>query len=238
MKKRNILNLVLGFTMFGLIATTQPISAYEATKIKPNFIKVNAVKYRRAGAESAQLASIGSKKGRVGKVPTYERRQFWKYRSIHVTQDTVLNLASSQLNTLCLEGHTTDGANSASVNGCSSSALDGQFVLAKYSLNNNDVISRINGLSKNERKKIKKYKKGRIITSVWVLISGQEQQSGSYSGTLTLENQNSSGTMTLTHTSGSSIQFSPNTIIAYEYKKIKWKKGKKVKSLERDGVWR
>jgi len=238
MRKIKLLNIILSFSVLSLLMIPQALSAYEATKIKPNFIKVNAVKYRRSAAESAQLGSIGSKKGRVGKVPTYERRQFWKGGKLRVTQDTVLTLTSSQINTFSAEGHMTDGVRSAGANVQGDSSIEGSYVLAKYTLVNSDVINKINALSKNKRKKIKKYKRGRIITSIWVIISGEEQQSGNYSGTLTMSDQNNDGTVTITHQGTSSIRFRPNTIIAYEYKKLKWKKGKKVKSLERDGVWR
>ena len=238
MKRVSLYTGIISLIAMGMFFVPSTASAYEATKIKPNFIKVNANKYRRAGAESAQLSAIGSKKGRVGKVPLFIRKQFWNAGALHVTQDTVLTLTSEQTNTLCAEGHTSAGTTSASASGCSTSSINGNMVLAKYSLSDNEIISKINGLSKNKRKQIKKIKKGRIITSVWLLISGDEQQSGNYSGTFTIADTSNSGTMTLTHSSNSHISFSPNTIIAYEYKKLKWKKGKKVKKLVRDGVWR
>ena len=238
MKRLSLFGGLVSLVAMGMFFVPTTVSAYEATKIKPNFIKVNAVKYRRAAAESAQLGAIGSKKNRVGKVSTFERKKFWNSGQLHVTQDTVLTLTSEQINTLSAGGHTTNGTSSGSGTVNTSSSINGSLVLAKYSINDNNIISKINALSKNKRKDIKKIKKGRIITSIWVLISGEEQQSGNYSGTLTMNNQTSGGTVTLTHSSNSRISFSPNTIIAYEYKDIKWKSKKRVKKLKRDGVWR
>lgn len=239
MRKVGLLGSIISLVAMGMFFTPSAISAYESTKIKPNFIKVNTVKYRRGAAETAQLGSIGSKKNRVGKVPIFIRHQVWNAGRLNVTQETVLTLTSNQINTLSGEGHTTTaGGTTISGNINTSSELSGSFVLAKYTLNDNDIISRINSLSKSKRKQIKKYKNGRIVTSIWVLLSGQEQQSGTYSGSLSMDQQTTGGTVTLTHASRSQISFSPNTIIAYEYKTMKWKKGKKLKKLKRDGVWR
>jgi len=236
-------HFITKYMLFALMSVSlfflpQHLNAYSSSKIKPNFIKVNGQKYQRANAESAQLCAIGSKRVQVGKIPKFERKELWQFGKVQVTKDTIVTLTTSQTNTLSAQGHAPTQAGIVGARVSTSSSLNGNLVLVKFKANDLDIIKRINALSKNTRKRIKKYKHGRIITAIWVLVSGQEIQSGSYNGVLTLTNQDVSGDVRMSNRSGTAIRFSPNTIIAYEYKKFKWKKGKKVKELKTDYSWR
>lgn len=243
MKKLSLAERILSLVVVGLFLI--PLSLHAVgTIIKPNYIKVNNNKYRRGGAESASLGAIGTRNRPIVNVSVFNRDSKWKAGKVSIEIGIPLSITSSQ--TTQLSGNVAANLNGTGTVRATGGADVGSeyasdFSIVKMSFNDEgQVINALNSkLSKSERKRIKKLgKKRRIITSVWVLIYGSETSRNSFTGTATVEDATgNSADITVTTTRGAAVTFGAGTIIAYEYKKIKFGKKKEIKKLKKDGVW-
>ncbi len=234
------ITLMLAVTFFGAV----PVSnAGGSTEVLKNFIKINSVKYRRAGADSADLASIGEKLTPVGKVPRFDRQFSWKSGSIQVIQrDKPVKISTKKRKKL--GGKFTaliGGNNSVSGEAGSETSVDAEYFLLKLEFADN--FSVVEALNKDKKtlaniKSLRK-SKARIVSSVWVLVSGTETQASKVSGTLTGNVSSGSGEFTLKSSSVSTFSFPEGSVMAYEIDKFKWtKKMVKIDRLMPDQVWR
>lgn len=238
-------NLFLSGGVLSLLLVTFIIPttmSAESVKVKANFIKISAQKYRRASAESATLASIGSKRTPVGKVPRFERVFDWKNGKLRLKQVTTVTIASSQANRLNARAAVLTSNGSANAEVAVSSGVNADYVLTKFEIyDKTDVPTALNK-SKNTLKQIKDIKNARIISSVWVLVKGSESQMSTFDGSVALAKKGANGKLTIARSSEVSFSFSPNTVIAYTIDKFKWnKKGlkrKSIKKIQTDQVWR
>jgi len=242
MKNMKLFNSLLGVLVIVLFITPSILSA-GGTEIQSNYIKVNNKKFRRGGAESASLGAIGVRNKPVIKVSTFTRDSVWKAGKVGIEVGIPVSISSSQLTQM--EGNAAvnldaTGTVRASAGMSSQSEHYGKFSIVKMMFTDHgEVIKALNGLSKSERKRIKKLgRKRRIITSVWVLLYGTENSINSISGTASVEDAaGNSADMHITTTKGTDVTFGPGSIVAYEYHKIKFGKKKRIKKLKKDGVW-
>ena len=242
MKKMSLFNGIMSLAIVGLLFIPMNIHA-SGTIIKANYIKVNNNKFRRGGAESASLGAIGTRNRPIVNVSVFNRDSKWKAGRVGIEIGIPVIITSNQ--TTELEGNVAANLDSAGTvrvgaSAGNSSEHSAGFSIVKMTFNDEgQVIHALNRLPKSERKRIKKLgKKRRIITSVWVLIYGNESSINRFTGTATVEDATGNNAdITVTTTTGSSVTFGPGTIVAYEYKKIKFGKKKKIKKLKKDGVW-
>jgi len=215
----------------------------EPTKIKNNVIKVNGKLYRRIGAESATLGAVGSKKANGPSVGYFVRDSEWKagkvkvqvHRPIQISQKSLTNLAG-KVAVLFGNGNGTVRVGSTTRNNRNFSIMKIDFV------DHGQVINAFNShLSKSERKRIKKLKRGRMITAVWVLVAGGNETTTSSlngEGSFNMVNGemlirgNASGNANAT----TEVKFPVGSIVAYEFSKMKWKPKKRLKKLQVDTV--
>ena len=76
-------------------------------------------------------------------------------------------------------------------------------------------------------------KKARIVTGIWVLIDGNESSNKCGSGSLSIKKKSGSFSVSGSGCSNNAYSFSPETVMAYEISKVKWKgAGKKKRVVE------
>jgi len=232
--------------LFALLATLLIIPSFiqaEPTKIKNNVIKVNSKAYRRVGAESATLGAVGSKKNNGVGVGYFVRDSVWKAGDVRVQVHPPIRISQQNLN--ALQGAVAVVFSNGRANGQarvgSSSRRD--FSLMKIDfVDHGEVMRAFNrALSKSERKRIKKLKRGRMVTSVWVLVAGgNEDISRTFNaqGSFSMQNgqMNIRGNASGSAHSTTNVTFPVGSIVAYEFSKMRWKRGKKLKKLVVDPV--
>ena len=133
--KRIILLTALLTLAFGSTVGAPPALAANSVATLKNFIKINAVKYRRADAESAAIGSIGEKRSPVGKVPRFYKQFPWRSGSIKIKQVSTITLTSSQKNELGGEAQTvTETGTTVSASGKGGGSVDAKYRLLKLRL--------------------------------------------------------------------------------------------------------
>lgn len=266
---KNIIILAALFTFMMNFGDGIPsANAAQSVKVLKNFIKIGSVKYRRAGAESTEIGSIGEKLTPLSKVPRFDRQFGWISGPVKVNQVTTVEISSEQRNALggkitvlkgiggTMSAIAFKSKNERKLKGKGGGSVKANYKLVKLEFNDNfDVVNRLNK-DKKALKRIKslKKKKVRIVSAVWILVWGTETQteyiSGKLSGSGSKEaksgpysaNQSQSGSVNLKRSGSSTFSFSRDTVMAYQLDKFIWdkknKKKKKIKKLKTDQVWR
>ncbi len=215
--------------------------------ISDNFIEISSQKFRRAGSTEVSMLAIGVKKNPIGKVPYFEHSFDWRDGNINIKQGKTITITQDDLTQL---GVTVSGTyNGIYVNGNANNSHrnDSEYVLTNFTLVSDiDVRNELNR-NKNTLRDIKSlghHDKARIITSVWVVIRGNESQVSSFDGKIFGARFDVNGQLSLSNSNNVQVTFSPNSIIAYEFKEFDWnRKGidqhrETIKRLKADDVWR
>lgn len=241
MKRTTIVLTLLAF-MFSVGIGLPPVHAGTSVKVMKNFIKINGVKYRRANAESADIGAIGEKLTPALKVPRFNKEFSWPSRAIDVKKVTTISLSSKQQHEVggkaaILAG--SGGTVSGSVDGASS--VSAKYKLVKLEFSDNFAV--VDALNKDKKAlaKIKALKKNkaRLVSAVWVLVQGSEDQTSKIKGTLKANTSKGSGAFSLTQKGKVMFEFKPSTVMAYQIDKFEWdKKREKIQRLKTDQVWR
>lgn len=232
------------FTLFSTTMTLFPTEAQaRSTSIGQQFIKINSVKYRRAGAESAPLGAVGRKRATGTRPSRFERIHEWKSGIVTVRKSTIVRLSSAQVTSLRGSAFLTL-SNGGRINGSGvlSNSTAGNFMLAKLEYSDlSHVIRKLNAHGSVKATLKREKKKGRVVTAVWILIRGSESQVSSLDLSGSYTSVQAGGRISINTTGTTVVSFSANTIMAYEMSKVKWKykygKRKSIKQLKADQVW-
>ena len=240
MKRTTIVLTMLAFA-FSLGMGLAPAYAGNSVKVMKNFIKINGVKYRRANAESADIGAVGEKLTPALKVPRFSKQFGWSSRAIDIKHVTTVSLSSNQRHAVGGKAAmlTSSGRVSGGIDGAG--AVSAKYKLVKLEFSDKfDVVKALNK-DKKALAKIKalKKKKVRLVSGVWLLVSGNETQTSKIKGTLKAKSAKGSGAFSLAQKGKVKFNFSPQTVMAYQIDKFEWdKKKNKIKRLKTDQVWR
>lgn len=233
---------VVGLIASAFLFTVTTAHAAKSVVVKPNFIKINAVKYRRAGAESAVLASYGIRRAPAGKTPRFERKGFLVH-PIKMRQATTIALSTKDAKAFAGEATAKMSGGTGTVSGSGKANNNSKYVLTKFEINSrSNAYKQMNKNPTILQELDKHNNKARFVTAVWVLVEGNEQQIRSGSGKISGDvPANGGGSLSGSHSSMSDFTFSAETIMAYSFDKIKWntglknkvgKKGSKVQTIK------
>ena len=221
---------VCGALTGAFLATTVSIGeAYAQAKVTKQFVIINGTKYRRNGAEDAYLGSVGLRRD-VGK-NAFERqaeapKALFKIKSPTTVDIDFKNTASADL------GVSYQGVG---VEASFEQMKQGKLKLVKFEVDNRrDYVAATN---KNHAwldtiRDVDKDGKLRVVTSIWVLISGEEFNSFKASGNI---NYSGNGVTAKVGASGGSeakFSFSKDTIIAYGIDRIDWQGKPKTRVID------
>ncbi len=240
--KRTTICLTLVAFMCSVGIGLAPVHAGNSVKVMKNFIKINAVKYRRANAESADIGAVGEKLTPLLKVPRFSKEFGWPSRAIDVKEVTTISLNSKQQHEVGGKAAILAGAGgtvSGGVDGAGS--VSAKYKLVKLEFSDNFAVVDALNQDKKALDKIKalRKKKARIVSAVWVLVQGSEEQASKIKGTLRAKTAKGTGAFSLSQKGKVTFEFDPDTVMAYQIDEFDWdKKQKKIKRLKTDQIWR
>jgi hypothetical protein len=234
MIRKSGLSLAFLASALMLIVAAPSISfAARGTKVKDNKIIVNGVKYRRKSAHDSTLGRYGKARGMQ---MDFKNEAPSKWLKKNVKKGTVVTLTSKMKKELNVKAAIKKAAKAkVSISSSRKAKLQLQFFSIK---NESKIIDAINSNSKIKTR-LKDYgKKARIVTGIWVLIDGNESSNKCGSGSLTVDTKKYGAySVSGSGCSENAYSFSPDTIMAYEISKVKWKgtgKKKRVVDLKMD----
>jgi hypothetical protein len=214
-----------------LVAAPSISFAARGTKVKDNKIIVSGVKYRRKSAHDSNLGRYGKARG---KQMDFKNDAPAKWLDKNVKKGTVVNLTSKMEKSLKVQAAIKKAKGKAKFNSSRKAKLQLQYFSIK---NESKIIDAINKNSKIKTR-LKDYGKGaRIVTGIWVLIDGNESSNKCGSGSLSIKKKSGSFSVSGSGCSNNAYSFSPDTVMAYEISKVKWKgagKKKRVVDLKMD----
>ena len=241
--KKAIFKLGAAAIFLGALLIAPTFLTAEPTKIKNHVVKVNSKAYRRVAAESATLGAVGSKKNNGVGVGYFVRDSAWKAGKVKVQVHPPITISQRNLN--ALQGAVAVVFANGRANARARVGTDARrdFSLMKIDFVDHGEVMRAfnNKLSKNERKRIKRLKRGRMVTSVWVLVAGGNEdiaRTFNSQGFFSMQNgeMNIQANAAANGSSTINVKFPVGSIVAYEFSKMRWKKGKKLKKLVVDPV--
>jgi hypothetical protein len=215
-----------------LVAAPTEAEAARGTKVKDNKIIVNGVKYRRKSAHDALLGRYGKARGMQ---MDFKNDAPVKWLKRNVKKGTVVNLTSAMQKKLNVSGAIKKVKGQVKFNSDRKAKLQLQYFSIK---NESQIIDSINKVKKIKTR-LKDYGRGaRIVTGIWILIDGSERSNKCGGGDLSID-AGSKGTYSVSGSgcSQNAYSFSPDTVMAYEISKVKWKglgKKKRVVDLKMD----
>ncbi|MEM6991335.1 MAG: hypothetical protein AAF721_12575 [Myxococcota bacterium] len=224
MKSQSSLALLLLSGTFIGVAAPSPSAHAGFTQVKPGTIKINGVKYWRKKAEEAKLGSVGKKMA-----PLAGKNYFQHVQDAPAGIYDVVALAeNTTINTSKASSWGVDVGHSNVSGGVSGSgAYTGDVTVYKLKINHGNTPGDLKHATNRNHKQLEAVKAegnaARIISSVWILVRGNESKAECYSGELSVTH---SGVTVKPKASGcqsSSYTLNGGSILAYEMVKIdKW----------------
>ena len=240
MKKGKTPTLLLCASSLLLIAAQNPEANAGFTQISSSSLKYNGVKYWRKKADEAMLGSVGEKKTPVGSKNYFQKIQNAPGDIYDVTISGETTISTEDAKTWGVTGAQSNAGFAPVGPGGKGSAggtgkFKGQLTAYKMTIDlgntsgdlryeTNRHISHLNALKGLGTR-------ARLISAVWILVSGQEAKKECYSGSLQV-----SGSTWKVKTKASGCKSSTWTIpagsvIAYEMVKVsKWDTDEIIKS--------
>jgi hypothetical protein len=210
-------------------------------------IMINGTRYRRAGAEEARLGSMGVLRGGTLDTPQWQATS----SGFDAATTKVEPLAYSE--TMAAAGETgaetLKGAAAASAK--VAGAKDGTYKIYKLTIEPGQYASQINASVAStatagttwlqKLKDLDAKGKARIVTSVWVAVEAKQSQTVGGAASVTANTTAVAGIPISIGAAGSAaktttIEWSPETVIAYTISKVIWADKAKttVKQLQED----
>ena len=222
-----------------LALTIGAASAQAQTKMTKNFWVYTGTKFRRGGAEGAQLGSAGTVRKTFGKAFDYERKESLNKlvgpkREVKVRRPT--RVTGSSVNEFSKDS--VFKYLTLSVSDTLQQLRRGDLDLVKIELSSQGDLIRAINASPTYLKRLRDISpknKLRIVTAVWVVVKAKEYSdfSASVNGSFSYAGYTVKGDHA--GSSSSAWTISPRTIFAYEFSKVNWSKGRKtIESLKVD----
>lgn len=218
------------FAAFAMLAIGAPsvAGAAKGVKVKDNKIIVNGVKYRRKSAHDAALGRYGKARGMQ---MDFKENAPGKWLKKNVKLGTVVNLTSKMKKALNVSAKVKKVGAKVGISSSRKAKLQLKYLGIK---SESKIVDAING-SKKIKQRIKDYGgKARVVTGVWILIDGNESKNSCAGGAVSVE-AGPHGTYEVRGQGCGkhAYAFSPDTVMAYEISKVKWKgMGKKKRVVE------
>jgi hypothetical protein len=223
---------------FVFLGMVMPVAAGGNVDVTNKNFTFNNYKYRRVKADSAELGSIGLRKG--GVTPRFDKMFVARAGSVKGKAMTEVSLSSVKK----LEGDLGGGYKGVSAKVAASKFASGEYKLIKLELNNEAYVDAMNADKGHLQKLADVDKEGnlRVVTAVWIVVTQEEARAINVSGSASADFK-VSGNAASVKASGSSsketkLSVNSGTIFAYELSKVDWASNKRdrVKFLKPDKV--
>lgn len=217
-------------------ALPQAAEAGTFTEIRPATLKYNGVKYWRKKANDAKLGSVGKKMTPAAGKNYFQHLQNAPNGLFKVKVGDWVSISTSKKSEFGVSAAAGNGAVKGKAGGKRSGQYNGSITAFKLKID----LGNSKGALRYEANRNHKYltaikeqgNKARMVTAVWILVSGDESQAECLSGNLGVSD--TTGTVSVSTEASSCTSSSwvmpPGSIIAYEMTKVtKWDKDELTK---------
>lgn len=226
MKNSPILTLSLmlaGGATVGMLAAPTTAVAGKFSKVNANTMKANGVRYWRKNAPEAELGSVGRKMSPAIGGNSFQHKEDAPNGIYKVKTDSPITITSQQASSWGVDG----GVSNVQGGVTSTSGYSGSITVYKMRIDlgddPGDLRYETNRNIDHLRALDDQGKAGRMISTVWIAVAGEEGQAGCYSGDLSVSNGVWTVNTTASGCSSSTWTIPPGSIFAYGMVKVtKW----------------